>query len=68
MAQVLVFASGKRPDRCHHGHPWTPGRFRVSWFTCDCPTAQRYHFGHHVIACAEPGCSSHWTDPPHDPH
>jgi hypothetical protein len=69
MDQVLVFASGRRPQACHHGHPWRAGRgdYRASWFTCACRIAQAHAFGHHVLRCATDGCTSHWTGPEHDP-
>jgi hypothetical protein len=59
-----IFASGSRPDRCHHGHPWTGGGTMIlSWQPCDCPAATGNYRGHHRISCQHDGCRSVWKDP-----
>src|SRR5215469_10929319 len=58
------------PIRCANGHPWGPGRVRVSWRPCQCAPAratQPRGSGHRMIACGVPGCRSVFFEPPHDP-
>src|SRR5258707_6440148 len=57
------------PKHCHHGHPSGPGRVIVSYTPCDCAGArQAGKLGHLLtVNCREPGCTSCWRKPRHDP-
>ena len=57
------------PKHCHHGHPSGPGRVIVSYMPCDCAGArQAGKLGHLLtVNCREPGCTSCWRKPRHDP-
>jgi hypothetical protein len=57
------------PIECANGHPWGPGRVRVSWRPCQCAPARAVQprgSGHRMIACGVPGCRSVFFEPPHD--
>ncbi len=60
------------PTHCANGHEWAPGKVLVGWVRCDCPSARaaspdRRACGHLTVACREPGCTSAWYSPPHEP-
>jgi hypothetical protein len=60
------------PLECENGHEWAPGLVSVSFTRYDCPPVMAAYgetggHGHLTVACAEPGCTSTWYSPRHEP-